>query len=114
MPFIPPEKRARFDHAARIARSARIRVELPAHRADGDGGEGDDGVVPLPKFVRFVDLKAARIVDNWTQLKRIVETEGFPPGIMLAPNTRAWVITEVIAWLATRPPAGAVKKLESA
>ncbi|MGZ8309841.1 MAG: hypothetical protein ACXWU0_08580, partial [Rhodoplanes sp.] len=47
---------------ARIARSARIRVELPAHRADGDGGEGDDGVVPLPKFVRFVDLKAARIV----------------------------------------------------
>jgi len=41
--------------------------------------------IPLPKFVRFVDLKAARIVDNWTQLKRIVETEGFPPGIMLAP-----------------------------
>ncbi len=29
MPLIPPEKRARFDHAARVARSARIRVEAP-------------------------------------------------------------------------------------
>jgi hypothetical protein len=76
--------------------------------ADADDEDDEDGG-PLPQYVRFADLNAAGIVDNRTQLKRIVEVEGFPPGVMLSPNTRAWLVSDVRAWLATRPAAGGAK-----
>ena len=112
MPKIPPKQRARFDAAAHAACNARPRVELfrTASRNDADADDEDDeDGGPLPQYVRFVDLKAAGIVDNWTQLKRIVEVEGFPPGVMLSPNTRAWLVSDVRAWLATRPAGGGAK-----
>jgi len=102
MPAIPPEQRARFDKAAQAARNDRRRVELrkTATRNDAD----DDG--SLPQYVRFADLKAAGIVNNWMQVKRLVEVEGFPLGVRLSPNVRAWTVAEIRAWLATRPVAG--------
>lgn len=60
----------------------------------------------LSVLVRFPDLVAANIVRNWPQLLRLIESEGFPPGIRLSPNARAWAISEVQAWLASRPAAG--------
>jgi hypothetical protein len=55
------------------------------------------------RYLRFADLKARGIVGNWVTLKRWVEREGFPPGIQLAPHTRAWREDEIEAWLASRP-----------
>ena len=41
-------------------------------------------------LLRFRELKARRIVTNHPTLKRWIEKEGFPPGILLGPNTRVW------------------------
>ncbi len=54
-------------------------------------------------IIRFNQLKARGIVNNWNTLLRWIEHEGFPPGRMLASNTRAWDETEIDAWLASRP-----------
>ena len=59
-------------------------------------------VCPL-RYVRFAGLKARGIVSNHVTLKRWIEKEGFPSGILLGPNTRAWREEDVEAWLASRP-----------
>jgi predicted DNA-binding transcriptional regulator AlpA len=57
----------------------------------------------LPKLLKFRDLKAAGIVQNWTTLVRWIDGGDFPPGIKLGPNSRAWPETEIAAWLESRP-----------
>ena len=57
----------------------------------------------MTKIIRFNDLKARGIVSNWNTLLRWIEHEGFPPGRMLASNTRAWTDEEIDAWVASRP-----------
>jgi predicted DNA-binding transcriptional regulator AlpA len=57
------------------------------------------------KFLRYRDLKAMGVVSNKTTLRRWILTQGFPPGKKLGPKVRAWLETEVEAWLATRPGA---------
>ena len=57
----------------------------------------------LPTHLRFADLKAAKLVFNWTTLMRLIERESFPPGRMLGRNTRVWTFGEVESWLAARP-----------
>jgi predicted DNA-binding transcriptional regulator AlpA len=59
----------------------------------------------LPHFVRYHDLVAAGIVRNWPTLLRLIETEGFPAGVLLGPNTRVWKAADVEHWLAARPTA---------
>ena len=54
-------------------------------------------------LLRFRDLKDRKIVTNHVTLKRWIEREGFPPGLMLGPNTRVWREADVEAWLASRP-----------
>ena len=47
-------------------------------------------------YLRFADLKAGDIVTNWHTLAVWIKTyEGFPPGIKLGGNTRAWREDEV-------------------
>lgn len=79
------------------------------HQQHGDRNSGDDDGGPrghqLPVFVRFSDLVAAGIVANWTTLLRLIETEDFPPGILIGPNTRAWRVDEIEGWLDARPSA---------
>ena len=53
-------------------------------------------------LLRFSDLKARGIVGNWTTLNNWIKREGFPPGIKLGPNTRAWPESEIEEWLAGR------------
>jgi hypothetical protein len=83
------------------------RVIATPHQRHGDRGSGDDDSarLPLPVYVRYADLEAARIVNNWTTLLRLIDAEGFPPGVMIGPNTRAWRADEVERWLAERPSA---------
>jgi predicted DNA-binding transcriptional regulator AlpA len=57
----------------------------------------------LPKYLRYKDLEAQGIVGSWTQLLRLIDDNGFPQGILLSPNIRAWTEAEVCAWLAARP-----------
>lgn len=63
------------------------------------------------KLIRFADLKARGIVRNWPTLQRWVRDPeiAFPPGRMIAPNTRAWTEIEVERWLASRPAADKVE-----
>ena len=41
-------------------------------------------------WLRFNDLKRQNIINNHVTLKRWIDQEDFPAGIMLGPNTRAW------------------------
>jgi predicted DNA-binding transcriptional regulator AlpA len=92
----------------------------PPHQRQGDRASGDDAddterklaarrsrlaQSGFPIFVRYADLEAAGFVASWTQLLRMIDDEGFPPGVMIGPNTRAWRVDEVEAWLASRPTA---------
>ncbi len=70
--------------------------------------------IALPTFVRFKDLKAAGIVMSWPALARMIRHEGFPPGIRLARNTRAWALTDIESWLASRPVEPALNKKRAA
>jgi predicted DNA-binding transcriptional regulator AlpA len=54
------------------------------------------------RLLRFSDLKALNIVKNWVTLERWIRCQGFPPGIQLGPNTRAWRESDIEAWLASR------------
>ena len=56
-----------------------------------------------PTLLRFSDLKARGVVHNWVTLQRWIEHEGFPPGRLLGPNTRAGTDDEIAQWLAERP-----------
>ena len=53
-------------------------------------------------YWRFSDLKARNIVKNRMTLWRWIQDNGFPEGILLGPNTRAWSVPEVRDWLKTR------------
>jgi predicted DNA-binding transcriptional regulator AlpA len=74
------------------------------------------------KILRMRDLKERRIIPSWPALKRKIERDGFPPGFLLGPNSRAWLEDEVDAWIASRPSAAgaitprgiALKKLHEA
>ncbi len=57
----------------------------------------------LPRFIRFRDLRNSGIVDNWPQLLKLIEEYGFPPGVLLSANIRAWEIDAVNRWIANRP-----------
>ena len=54
-------------------------------------------------LLRFRHLKERHVVENWVQLKRLVETQDFPPGRLLGPNSRAWTEDEIDSWIDARP-----------
>ncbi len=49
-------------------------------------------------YLRFADLVARQIVNNRTTLSRWIKNYGFPPGVLIGPNTRAWTDDEIEAW----------------
>jgi hypothetical protein len=61
-------------------------------------------------LLRFADLKARNIVRNWPSLKRLIQDQGFPSGIKLGSNTRAWVESDIEEWIANRPTGGTPQK----
>jgi predicted DNA-binding transcriptional regulator AlpA len=56
-------------------------------------------------LLRFNDLKARGIVNNWPTLLRWVRKGAFPPGKKIGPRSRAWTAEEVALWYAQRPNA---------
>lgn len=65
----------------------------------------DQSCIDDEPWLRFNDLKRQKIVTNHPTLRRWIEREGFPPGILLGPNTRAWKPSWIRAWLDSRPSA---------
>jgi hypothetical protein len=59
----------------------------------------------LPSYCRYKDLRDAGIVNSWEQLRRMMEEQGFPAGLLLSANVRAWEIEKVTHWLDERPTA---------
>jgi predicted DNA-binding transcriptional regulator AlpA len=64
------------------------------------------GSVVVTNLLRFRDLKARGIANSWTMLKLRIERDGFPPGRMIGPNSRAWSEEEIDQWFKSRPIAG--------
>jgi predicted DNA-binding transcriptional regulator AlpA len=56
-------------------------------------------------FLRFKDLKARGIVASWPSLLYKIKHGGFPPGRYIGPNSRAWTVEEVQAWIDALPTA---------
>ena len=65
-------------------------------------------------LLRFADLKAAQVVTSWPQLRRMVDSGGFPPGYLLSPGRRVWDAPEVAAWIQTRREAASYRQAEAA
>lgn len=57
----------------------------------------------MTRLLRFADLKERQIAKSWPQLRRMVQNYGFPAGLLLGPNTRAWREDEIEDWLESRP-----------
>ena len=110
---IPPAR----DGAATKPQSAPPSPSTNTHQRHGDRGSGSDadddagddrqrrGWPPPLRFIRFNDLVAAGVVRNWVTLGRLIKDEGFPAGLLLGPNMRAWEVDKVEAWIAGRPTA---------
>jgi len=62
------------------------------------------------RLLRFKDLQARGIVNSWPMLKRRVERDGFPVGILVGPNQRAWIEEDVEKWVKSRPTTGTALK----
>ena len=58
------------------------------------------------RLLRFRDLRERGIINNWPALRYRIDRDGFPPGRMIGPNSRAWTEAEVDAWIKSRPTAG--------
>jgi len=58
------------------------------------------------RLLRFSDLQANGIISNRTTLYRWIKREGFPTGVLLGPNSRAWPEDLVLDWLKSRPTDG--------
>ena len=57
------------------------------------------------RWIRYPDLVAKGVVNSRMTLKRLIDTQGFPAGVLITPNARAWDEKEVDAWIAARPAA---------
>jgi predicted DNA-binding transcriptional regulator AlpA len=57
------------------------------------------------RLIRYHDIVAKGIVNSRMTLKRLIDHQSFPPGILITPNARAWDEADVDAWIASRPAA---------
>jgi hypothetical protein len=57
----------------------------------------------VEKRLRFADLRALGLVNNWVTLKNWIKKRGFPQGQLTGPNSRTWSEAEVKDWVAKRP-----------
>ena len=88
--------------------SSKKKLKKTLHQRHGDRSSDDDDAgddAKLPVYCRFADLIEAGIATNWPQLLRMIDNQGFPEGIWLSANIRAWEVASVRRWLAQRPTA---------
>ena len=56
----------------------------------------------MNRYYRFTDLVDRRIVNNRQTLSNWIKRLGFPKPVKLGPNTAAWLVEEIEAWLRQR------------
>ena len=56
----------------------------------------------MRRYVKFRGLRENGVVDNRVTLSRWIREQGFPPPVQLGPNSVAYPVDEVEAWLASR------------
>jgi predicted DNA-binding transcriptional regulator AlpA len=66
------------------------------------------------KLIRYNDLVEKGVVNSRMTLKRLIDAQDFPPGVLVTPNARAWQEEEVDAWIAARPAARKTSTLKKA
>lgn len=59
--------------------------------------------MPERCMLKFKDLKARRIAENYPRLKVLIDHWDFPKGFWTGPNSHCWWEDTVEAWLASRP-----------
>jgi predicted DNA-binding transcriptional regulator AlpA len=59
----------------------------------------------MKRMIRYNDLVEKGVVSSRMTLKRLIDTQDFPPGVLITPNARAWDEDLVDAWIANRPAA---------
>jgi predicted DNA-binding transcriptional regulator AlpA len=57
------------------------------------------------RLLRYTDLVEIGVVNSRMTLKRLIDNQGFPPGRLITPNSRAWTDDEIDQWIAGRPTA---------
>jgi predicted DNA-binding transcriptional regulator AlpA len=57
----------------------------------------------IPRLLRQADLEKLGISDSYQRTKHLEETQGFPRGRLLGPNTRVRTDDEILEWLDSRP-----------
>jgi predicted DNA-binding transcriptional regulator AlpA len=62
---------------------------------------------PKKRYLRFCDLVDRGLITNRTTLANWIRDRGFPPGVLIGPNTRLWDADEIDAWIAARAVAPA-------
>ena len=62
------------------------------------------------RLMRFSDLRASQVVTSWSQLRRMVESAGFPQGFLLSPGRRVWDTRDVQTWVQSRREAGSPRE----
>ncbi len=55
------------------------------------------------KLLRYPDLVDRGVVRSRMTLKRLIDSQGFPPGCLVTPNSRVWPENEVDDWIKSRP-----------
>eukprot|EP01037_Dinobryon_pediforme_P012166 gene12166-12254_t len=92
-------------------------IDLGANAPEGTFPSGDTGRMLKVKFSQMpadadgIRLKSILGVDfsedgtgySPMTLKRAIDGQGFPPGVLITPNSRVWTEEEVKAWFADRP-----------
>jgi predicted DNA-binding transcriptional regulator AlpA len=56
----------------------------------------------INSILRYDDLKRSGVVNNRATLYRWIKHHGFPPGVLIGPNSRAWAEKDVLDWLSLR------------
>jgi predicted DNA-binding transcriptional regulator AlpA len=56
----------------------------------------------MTTYLRFNDLVARGILRNRTTLSRWQKQLGFPAGVLIGPNTRAWTAESIEKWCTER------------
>jgi predicted DNA-binding transcriptional regulator AlpA len=54
-------------------------------------------------YLRYRNLVDCGLVNSRQELKRLQDTQSFPRGRLLGPNTRVWTDEEIEAYIAARP-----------
>jgi predicted DNA-binding transcriptional regulator AlpA len=68
----------------------------------------------LEELLRFKDLRRLGVVSSWAQLKFMQKKYGFPAGLLLGANSRAWRASEIERWLADCPTEPSPQVMERA